>query len=422
MYFLIDGNNFFVSCERIFRPHLGNKPVVVLSNNDGCIVARSNEVKAMGVPMGAPIFEWRKFLEKNHVHIFSSNFQFYGDISHRFIQILGEFSPQVDVYSIDEAFLEFSENYREQHHLTWEEWGTRIQNRVQQCLGIPVSVGIAPTKTLAKLATELIKNKMMKSSAVKVILPETIDDEIQNVPVGQIWGVGRQSAHILKQQGIHTALDFKNASPAKIKKILTITGSRTQKELQGIPCFDLNDAPTARQSIVCSRSFGKIVTDAHSLKEALSDYVAKACEKMRAQKSLVQYISVFAYGGQGSLKQYYVGSQKLSVPLDFTPEITRLAWRCVDGFYKKGVRYKKIGIMLADLIPHNKAQYNLFETNFPCEQKNQLMKTLDAINKKWGDHTLQYASQGFKRDWESRSLNRSPCYTTRWSDLPKVKA
>lgn len=423
MYFLIDCNNFFVSCERVFNPKLWNQPVVVLSSNDGCIVARSAEVKELGVPMGAPFFEWRTLLQKHNTHVFSSNFRLYGDISHRFIQTLRQFSPEVEVYSIDEAFLLLRDDFISTHNRTWQDLGEEIRQTVWRWLGIPVSVGIAPTKTLAKVAVELVKKNKSSTGVGVLIEPTEINRALGHLPVAAIWGVGWRYSKMLLANGVMTALDFKNQSPDWIRKKMTVFGSRTQTELCGVSCLDLQDVEPPRKSIVCSQSFGRVVTHKQDLQEALANHVAKACAKMRARDLLTRYISVFAYAGSHQFGGESLASVvSLSVPLDFTPEITRLAWACLDKFFKQGLRYKKIGVMLGDLVPLQNAQYDLFETEFPNPKKSELMRLLDQVNQKWGDKGLQYAAQGFKKPWQAKTKTRSPEYTTSWAELPKVKA
>ncbi len=423
MYLLIDCNNFFVSCERVFNPKLWHKPVVVLSSNDGCIVARSAEVKELGVPMGAPFFEWRELLQKHDAEVFSSNFRLYGDISHRFMEILRQFTPEVEMYSIDEAFLFYRDDFINTHHTTWQEIGSQIRQTIWKWLGVPVSVGIAPTKTLAKVAAEIVKKTKSSTGVGILIAPNDIEHALGLLPVGAIWGVGRRYSKMLLEQGVRTALDFKNQEPDWVRKKMTVFGSRMQMELCGVSCMDLQDVEPTRKSIVCSRSFGRAVTQKQHLTEALAMHVAKACEKMRARQLLTQYISVFAYAGS-----HQFGGESLTfavtmpVPLDFTPEITRLAWRCLDQFFKPGLRYKKIGVMLGDLVPFAKVQYDLFETAFPNPKKSELMRLLDQVNQKWGDGGLQYAAQGLKKPWQAKTARRSPEYTTSWADLPKAKA
>lgn len=423
MYLLIDCNNFFVSCERVFNPKLWHKPVVVVSSNDGCIVARSNEVKALGVPMGAPLFEWRELLKKNNTEVFSSNFSLYGDISNRLMRILQQFTPDVEVYSIDEAFLFYRDDFISQHHTTWQEIGGKIRQTIGMWLGVPVSVGIAPTKTLAKIAAELVKKNQHPSGVGVLVESSEIDRALALLPVSSIWGVGYRYSKMLMAHGVKTALDFKKQPVDWVRQKMTVFGSRTQMELCGMSCLDLQDVEPPRKSIVCSRSFGRVVTQKSELAEALATHVAKAAEKMRARQLLVRYLSVFAYASsQQTGGESLTRAVSLPVPLDFTPEITRLAWTCLDQFFKKGLRYKKIGVMLGDLVPFQKVQYDLFETDFPDSKKSDLMRILDQVNQKWGGKGLQYASQGLKKQWQARTDRRSPDYTTSWAELPKVKA
>ena len=421
MYLLIDCNNFFVSCERIFNPKLWHKPVVVLSSNDGCIVARSNEVKALGVPMGAPIFEWHKLLQQHDTQIFSSNFRLYGDISHRFIQILRGFTPDVEVYSIDEAFLFYKDDYPENHQTSWQEMGLKIRKTIGQWLGVPVSVGIAPTKTLAKVAAELVKKTKSPTGVGVLQTVSDIDQALALLPAAAIWGVGRRYAKMLQENGVQTALDFKNQPPDWVRKKMTVFGSRTQMELAGVACLDLQDVEPPRKSIVCSRSFGQAVSNKQDLAEALATHVAKACEKMRSRNLLTGYISVFSYAGMRVGGESFAADVVLPQHLDFTPEITRKAWGCLEQFFKPGLRYKKIGVLLGDLVPLKKVQYDLYETEFPNPKKSDLMRLLDQVNQKWGDSSLKYAAQGFKKSWQAKTERRSPEYTTKWAELPRVK-
>lgn len=419
-YAMVDGNNFYVSCERVFKPCLEGKPVVVLSNNDGCVVARSNEVKALGLPMGAPAFKYQDFFSTHNVHVFSSNYSLYGDMSARVMAVLDEFSPQVERYSIDESFLWFSS-------ITPDELihiGHEIRHRVLTWTGIPVCVGLARTKTLAKVANRLAK-KLPSSTGVWLLDdPQDIDKHLATVDVGDVWGIGRRYTHFLKASGIDTALDLKKAPIDWVKKHLTISGERTVLELRQIPCIPLEEHPPPAKSLVCSRSFGTKVSTLDSLEEALSCYTQRAAEKLRSKKLLASAIQVFLETSRYQAEPKYFGNatRTLSQPTDYTPILHKTALSILDEIYRAGYLYQKVGIVLLGLTIQHQRQLSLFEPKAEDRDKQKLlMHVIDTANKKYGYGTLGLALPGTSsKPWHMAQQRKSRRYTTCWEELPVV--
>ncbi|MEI6127640.1 MAG: Y-family DNA polymerase [Pseudomonadota bacterium] len=421
VFALVDCNNFYVSCERVFNPKLENIPVIVLSNNDGCAVARSNEAKALGIKMGAPFFQCKDLLDKNNGKALSSNYALYGDMSFRVMQTLQEFTPEIEIYSIDEAFM--SLRGFEAYDLT--EYGRLIRKKVKQHTGIPVSVGIAQTKTLAKIANRLAKKNPSHSGVFDLTLYKDSDPLLDTIEAGDIWGIGYNSAKQLSSRGIVTARHLKYADDLWIQKHCTINGLRTVYELRGISCLELSDADPPKKAIGSSRSFGKPLETFEEISEAAAEYVSRAAEKLRAQHSLAAVILVYLTTNPYRKDDpQYANSItcKLSVPTAYTPELIHHALACLKKIYKPGYRYKKTGILLTDIRPDNQVQLNLFiHDKIYTAKERHLMSAFDAINEKWGSDTVQFASAGIAKKWSMRQEFKSNNFTTRWSEIPVVR-
>ncbi len=416
MFALVDCNNFYVSCERVFAPHLEGKPVVVLSNNDGCIVARSNEAKALGIKMGEPAFKRMAFLEKHNVAVFSSNYPLYGDMSERVMRVLAELVPEIEIYSIDEAFLDLRAY---QHPIGLARIAQRIKSTVKQWTGIPVSVGIAPTKTLAKIANHLAKKTPGKNGIYVLSGEAEINRTLRDLPVEEIWGIGRQYQQFLNQHGITTAWQLRNAPDAWIKKHLTVVGLRLAHELRGISCLPVEMVQPPRKGICTSRSFGKLVEDYPSLREAIATFAANCAAKLRAQHSCADMLTVFIYTNPFLFDEPQYSNCKvisLPVPTNVTPELVRYALWGLRMIYRPGYKYKKAGVLITRIVPENQVQTHLFD-RMDRTKYDTLMKSIDHIHRKMGKEAIRYAVQGTERKWKLRQERLSPQYTTRWSDL-----
>ncbi|MDP2003891.1 MAG: Y-family DNA polymerase [Desulfurivibrionaceae bacterium] len=417
LFALLDCNNFYASCERVFNPELEGKPVVVLSNNDGCIIARSNEAKTLGIKMGEPYFRCKPLIERHRVRVFSSNYALYGDMSQRVMNVLGSLEPEVEVYSIDEAFFRLPVSTEETLRIT----GKNIRNTVKQHTGIPVSIGYGPTKTLAKIANRIAK-KDPEHGGVFTILPESdIDDILKNIEVGDVWGIGGRSTQKLAGQGVRTAYDLTRANEAWVKKNLSITGVRTMYELRGISCFPLEENPPPKHSIACSRSFGIPVSTIKEMREAAVSYISRAAEKLREQQLKAGCLTLYLTTNRFRIGQpQYVNSRTITLPCATadTAELIEYAVRCLKELFRPGYEYQKVGVILADLIPEHIHQGNLFIV--PHKHRDNLLQALDRINDRWGRDTLQYASAGLTKPWHHKQTMKSPSYTTNWKELPVV--
>ena len=418
MFALIDCNNFYASCERLFRPDLRNKPIIVLSNNDGCIIARSNEAKALGIAMGAPYFKIRAFCKQHQVHVFSSNYTFYGDMSYRVMRTIEDAWSAVEMYSIDEAFLDLSKMPLSMHY----HFCSALQQLVLKSTGIPTSIGIGPTKTLAKIANHMAK----KLFSIPVVDFKDHQESLHQVMVGDVWGVGRQWQKKLMQHGICTAADLANSDHQFIRNTFNVVLLRTAMELGGTPCGGL--APTEKkQSILSSRSFGTSQTEYHALAEAISGHCRRAYEKLRQQQSLAKHLSVFIQSNRfrEDLPQYYNSMDvKLTHPTDDLRYLTTIAKICLRKIYKEGIHYQKVGVMITHLTDKKGRQLDFFhplmdETLLKTER---ILTVFDSINQKFGRHTIALAAEGKHASWSMRRDNLSPNYTTRWEDLPVVLA
>lgn len=417
MYILVDCNNFYAACERLFRPDLRDKPIVVLSNNDGCVIARSNEAKAFGIKMGQAYFQIKAICKQHNIQVFSSNYSLYGDLSNRVMSIIRAFWPEIEIYSIDEAFLDI----RTLPEMLRENFCKELQQWILQCTGIPVSIGMGKTKTLAKLANYIAKRALQTSV---FLLDEGNRFWLDKIAVGEVWGVGRQWGKKLSAQGIATAGDLARMNAGILKKQFTVVLLRTAMELNGIACGGLEEA-LPKKSILSSKSFGEMQTDLTVLAEAISAHCARACEKARKQGLAAQRLSVFLRSNRHrpDLKQYNNSMEcTLIAATADTRVITAIAKRCLQKMFKSGIQYKKVGVMLMDLIDKNHQQYDLFHQHSPetLEKKEKTMAILDSINARFGNHTLKLAAEGYSSVWKMRAEMRSPRYTTCWDELPKV--
>lgn len=419
MFGLADCNNFYASCERVFNPSLNGRPVVVLSNNDGCIIARSNEAKELGIPMGAPVFKIKDIIEKNNVAVFSSNYTLYGDMSHRVMTCLQKFAPEVEIYSIDEAFLHFDGMKLFDLH----EYASNISKTVKRNTGIPLSIGIAHTKTLAKVANHIAKKSKSKSGAFVIADEQQRIDALKDFEVDKIWGVGRQYAKFLRNAGINTALDFTECNRDWVKKNLTVMGLRMWEELKGMPCHEIEPLPQNKKNICTSRSFGNMLENIEPIAEAVSTYAARCGAKLRRQKSAAGVILVFLHTNRfrHDLPQYGKNIViELPVPTNSTIELIKYAKAGLKAIFKEGYKYKKAGVIVSDIIPQNAVQANLFYS-IDHTKHNELMMALDNINNTYGRDTVRLGAQGYSKRWKLRQEKLSPSYTTDFDDIITIK-
>ena len=414
VFALVDCNNFYASCERVFDPSLKHRPIVVLSNNDGCIVARSNEVKALKIPMGVPYFEQQALIKKHKITVFSSNYQLYGDMSQRVMDSLRLFAPDMEVYSIDEAFLRL--DHLQPRDLY--EYCKIIRAKVMQWTGIPVSIGIGSTKVLAKVANRVAK-KQTDDGVFDIRSPKAQDAILKTLDVKKLWGIARRWAERLNRMNIHKASELRDASPVIIRKHLSVVGERLVRELRGQSCIDLEDIQP-KKNIMSSKSFGNLLTQKQPIEEALANYAARACEKLRKQNSRAQAVYVFIGTSEFSDRQYSnSATSPLTIPTSDTRVIIETAKSCLGRVYKPGYRYKKTGVMLLDLIPASLEQKHLFADSDP-NPSDHLMSLVDRVNQQHGPDTLFFGAQGVNREWKMRCGSRSPRYTTQWDELLKV--
>ena len=425
MFALVDCNNFYASCERLFRPSLEGRPVVVLSNNDGCVVARSNEAKALGIPMGAPYFKYAEVLRRADAAVFSSNYALYGDLSRRVMQVLAGFAPRIEIYSIDECFLDLT-GVRDPTAL-----GLEIARTVRRWTGIPVAVGIAPTKTLAKLANRLAKQEACWNGVcdLQALAEPDIDRLLADVPVGEVWGVGARLARRLQTIGIDTALALRRAAPRQIRQQASVVLERTALELRGIPCLALEDVTPDKQQIRCSRSFGAPVTTLEELIEAGTTFASRAAEKLRAQQGEAAAVAVEIQTSPFRTDSTpYAASRSvaLATPSADTRALVAAACQGLRTIYRPHRRYTKAGVVLLGLGPAANTQPSLFDDSDSRRQSRALMAALDQINDRFGRGSLYLANArpAPRTDarpaprWARRQDHRSPRYTTRWDELP----
>ena len=419
IFALVDCNNFYASCERVFNPRLEGKPIVVLSNNDGCVVARSNEAKALGIGMGVPEFQIRPMLRAHHVQVFSSNYTLYGDMSQRVMETLEQFCPDLEVYSIDEAFLSLVGF--ERRNLT--DYGQQIRQTVKQWTGIPVSVGIAETKTLAKIANRVAKRTPDMGGVCDLLACPDRDALLGRIAVEDVWGIGPNHAHMLTQHGITTAFQLRRVDDQWIRKRMGIVGLRLVMELRGVSCLDLEQCPAPKQSLTCSRAFGKLISTLGEMEEAVSVYTSRVAEKLRRERLAATVLTVCLTTNEFKEGPQYSNALtlNLSVVTDTTSDLIKSALHGIRAIYRDGYLYKKAGVMLTGLVPVSQTQTDLFDDRDRRKSK-RLMSALDAINDRWGADTLHYASSGISKPWKTQFHRRSPAYTTDWDALPVVNA
>ena len=414
---LIDCNSFYVSCERLFNPKIRKKPVVVLSNNDGCIISRSNEAKVLGIKMGEPYFKEKDIIVKNNVQVFSSNYSLYGDISRRVMRTLKRFNSDIEIYSIDEAFLDLS-NFPDNEV---ENVGHEIRNIVLKWTGIPTSIGIAKTKTLSKVANHIAKKK--QSGVTSFIGIENIDSILEKVEINDVWGVGKQLTKFYHKSGIYNAKQLKNVSNTWIKKSSNVLSSRTAMELRGIPCIDLEATSSKRKSCVVSRSFGQRVENFQELKEAIASYSLNASEKIRSESLVTKSITVFIRTSPFQSRfGYYSNSKTIDFPIatNNSIEIVKAAISSLETIFKNGYRYQKAGVMLSRLSDSVDGK-NLFSSE-KDKKINSLMKSIDNTNHRYGRSTLSLASAGVHKRWNTRRQHYSKIDTADFYCLPTIKA
>ncbi|MFC5076721.1 translesion error-prone DNA polymerase V subunit UmuC [Vibrio thalassae] len=420
VFALVDCNNFYASCEKLFRPDLKDTPVVVLSNNDGCVVARSREAKLLGIKMGVPVFQIKAEMQRHGILAFSSNYALYADLSSRVMRTLEEMAPRVEVYSIDEAFLDLTGI---ESVLSLVEFGQQVRERIGHWIGITVCVGIAPTKTLAKLANHAAKKYPATQGVVDLTNPDRQRRLLALVPVDDVWGVGRRLSKRLNALGITTALDLANASPRAIRDQFSVVLERTVRELNGESCIELEEIPPTKKQIVCSRSFGVKVTHFELLREAVCEYATRATEKLRKEQQQAKVLTVFIRTNpfKDNEPQYSnSASGELLIPSCDTRDFIELANHLLKRIWKDGFRYAKAGVMLSDFYDPGMFQLGLFDDISTRSNSQQLMSVLDTINQS-GAGKVFFAGQGTKKDWSMKREHLSPAYTTRWDQLPRVK-
>lgn len=420
MFALVDVNSFYASCETVFRPDLKGRPVVVLSNNDGCVIARSAEAKGL-VTMGAPYFKQKEIFRRHGIVAFSSNYELYADMSHRVMTTLEELTPRVEIYSIDEAFCDLT-GVSNCYNL--DAFGREIRRTVLQHTHLTVGVGIAPTKTLAKLANFAAKKWQRQTGGVVDLSGVERQRKLMAaLPVGEVWGIGRRLSKKLEAMGIHTVLDLANTPTALIRKHFSVVLERTVRELRGESCLGFEEHVPHKQEIICSRSFGERISDYEAMRQAICSYAARAAEKLRAEHQYCRFISAFVKTSPFALNEPYYGnsaSVKLLTPTEDSRDIINAATRCLDLIWREGLRYQKAGVMLGDFFSSGVAQLNLFDENPPRRNSEKLMALVDKLNEQ-GRGTIWFAGQGIEQQWQMKREMLSPRYTTRFSDLLRVK-
>ncbi|HBU2513744.1 TPA: Y-family DNA polymerase [Klebsiella pneumoniae] len=421
MFALCDVNSFYASCETVFRPDLKGRPVVVLSNNDGCVIARSAEAKAI-VKMGEPYFKQKDQFRRHGVICFSSNYELYADMSNRVMTTLEELSPRCEIYSIDEAFCDLS-GVRNCRDLT--DFGREIRETVLRRTHLTVGVGIAQTKTLAKLANHAAKQWQRQTGGVVDLSNIEKQRKLMGaLPIDEVWGIGRRISKKLEAMGIKTVLQLADTDIRFIRKHFNVVLERTVRELRGEPCLGLEEFAPVKQEIVCSRSFGGRITEYHEMRQAICTYASRAAEKLRGEHQYCRFISAFVKTSPFALNEPYYGnsaSVKLLTPTQDSRDIIAAATRCLDAIWKDGHRYQKAGVMLGDFYSQGVAQLNLFDDNAPRQNSEKLMEVLDHLNAKDGRGTLYFAGQGIQTAWQMKREMLSPRYTTRYSDLLQVR-
>ena len=411
---LVDCNSFYVSCERLFNPKIQKKAVVVLSNNDGCVISRSREAKVLGIKMGEPYFKVKELVKKNKVEVYSSNYALYGDISRRVMKVLKTFSPKVEIYSIDEAFIDLS--FIDEKGV--EDYGREIRSRVLKWTGIPTSVGIASTKTLSKVANHIAK----KEKAGVIYLNTNIDEKLKKFPIEDVWGVGKQLSKFYHKNNISNAYDLKNVSNTWVKKGTNVLGAKTAMELRGIPCIDLQTDQEKRKNCCVSRSFGRKVKDLNELEESVITHCLNAAEKIRADDQIAKTITVFIRTSPFDKNRRYYSNSKtidLAIPTSNSIELIKNAVKALTDIYKYGYAYQKAGIILSGLKDANQNDQNLLTPLLENKSK-KLMKAIDYTNTKYGRYAISIAQAGLSKGWKMRREHSSKIDTASFDSLPKI--
>jgi DNA polymerase V len=416
---LVDCNNFYASCERLFQPRLRGRPVVVLSNNDGCVIARSNEAKALGVGMGAPMFKIRKLVEEHDIAVCSSNYALYGDISERVMSVLGSSAPAHEVYSIDECFLDLDR--LGVPDLT--DWCRDLREQTLQWTGIPVSVGVGPTKTLSKLANRLAKKSAKAGGVLDLVHhPQWIDAALRKTPVGDVWGVGRRWTAMLEERGIHTAHDFANAPDGWVRQRMGVVGLRTVHELRGLVCHALEDQPPPKQTTCCSRTFGTVIYAKAQVHDAIMSFAERAAEKVRHSGQVAGAVQLFIRTdpfAQDGPQKSVSGSATFHRPTSDTREIGAAVIRIFERIWLDGYGWRKAGVLLLDLAAPGAAPASLFDViEAPGDG---LMRAIDQINSRYGRGTARLGLAQKDGEWHMRRENLSPSFTTKWTEIPLAK-
>ncbi len=418
MFGLCDCNNFFASCERVFNPSLNGKPIVVLSNNDGCVIARSNEAKALGIKMGQPVYQLKDIISRGDVKLFSSNYNLYGDMSNRVFQTIKQYAPTVEIYSIDEAFIDLSGMDIE----ALNDFGRQLVRVVRRNTGIPISIGIAPTKTLAKVASKLCKQYPKLEGCCVMHRPEDITKVLKKFPIGDIWGIGRRYNKMLNTFGVEYAEQFRALSPSWIKDKMSIVGVRTWRELHGEPVIEFEEEASGRKSIMVSRSFAKELTTIPDLEESLTTFISIAARKLRAQQSLAGQMQVFIFTNRhrNDKPQHIEGSLiTFPSPTDSTIDMVKEGVRVLKELYREGYEYKKAGVVLYDISSKSASLYDMFEDEKRTKHKS-LMATLDNLSSRYGRSAVMIGHQSSDGIKSNRN-HLSPEYTTKWGDILTVK-
>jgi DNA polymerase V len=414
---LIDCNNFYVSCERVFQPRLRKRPVVVLSNNDGCVIARSNEAKALGLKMGTPLFKAQELIDEYNVAVYSSNYELYGDMSLRVMEALQEFTPEVEVYSIDEAFMRLDDDGWPFHAR-----GADIREKVLKWTGIPVSVGIAQTKTLAKIANVTAKKDASLQGVLDLTPADVQAEALEQTPVNKVWGVGPAYSKLLRDAGITTARKLRDADRRWIRQRMTVVGARIVEELRGVNCLPLEQCPSKKKSVTCSRSFGAAVESLAELREAVAVYLSRAAERLRRFRLSAGVVTVFINTNRFTTEPQYGNSvtYELAYSTDSTKELLEWALRGLGQIYRPGYRYKKAGVMLNQLVPSDQLSRRFFgDATF--ERVRKVQQAVDEINRRLGRDTVRFGAAQPKGRWQTKFLKQSQCYTTRLKDVLWVK-
>ncbi len=414
---LVDCNNFYVSCERVFNPKLTRRPVIVLSNNDGCVIARSNEAKALGIKMGTPLFKTQHLVEEYGVSVLSSNYALYGDMSLRVAEALQCFTPEVEIYSIDEAFLRLDVEGEE----TFSAQAVDIKDKVRLWTGIPVSVGLAPTKTLAKIANRIAKQDQATQGVLDLMPLHAQAAALDETAVEDVWGVGPSYSKLLKAAGITTARQLRDADRRWIRSRMTVVGARIVEELRGISCLPLEQCPQQKKSITCSRSFGVLVASLDEMWEAVAVYMTRAAERLRKAHLAAGVVTVFVGTNRFGKGPQYSNSvtYELAYSTDATKELLDWALKGLEKIYRTGYSYKKAGVMLNGLVPADQLSIRCFGDE-PFERSRRLMKAIDGLNARFGRDTVRFGAVQPGGRWKTRSMHRSPCYTTCLRDVLRI--